>query len=205
MKCSKSREHTDCFVTYCIHSCRITFLIILSSILTLHCVAETRAIDPDKSAYGEYEVKAAYLYNFAKFISWPEDSFSSDNSLFNLCVLGENPFGDALFAWQSKKVSGKRVKVAYMAKVHEAPSCHLLFVSQSEFGAVDRILTAFEGHAIVTVSDIKGFAEAGGIIELTIDKGRIGFKINQGAALKQHLSINSSLLDLAKVVIQEDQ
>ena len=205
MKCSKSQEHADCFVTKCIHSGRTTFLVFLSSLLALHCVAETRAIDSDKSVYGEYQVKAAYLYNFPKFISWPKASFTADKSVFNLCVLGENPFGDALLAWQSKKVNGRQVEIAYKANAHEALGCHLLYMSPSESEAVDEMLRVIEGVAIVTVSDIKGFAEAGGIIELAINRGRIGFRINQGAALRQHLSINSSLLDLATAVIQEEK
>ena len=203
---SISGKHSDCCIADFIHSGKVIFLAVLLSVPTLHAGAESRAnIDPEESAYGEYEVKAAYLYNFPKFISWPEHSFSTDSTAFNLCVLGENLFGDALLALQSKTINGKQVNIAHKATAHEALSCHLLFISRSESGSIDEILPLFEGLPIVTVSDFGGFAKSGGIIELSIKKGRIVFKINRGAAVRQRLGINASLLNLATEVFQDDE
>jgi hypothetical protein len=206
MKSSKSRKHRDCCSADLIHSGWVLLLVVLSSILTLQAFAESGAnIAAEELAYSEYKVKAAYLYNFPKFISWPVDSFSTDSAAFNLCVLGENVFEDALLALQSKTVSGKQVKIAYKVKADETLDCHLLFISSSESGNLNEILPVFESIPIVTISDISGFAKAGGIIELTIEKGRIVFIINQAAALRQRLSISASLLDLATTLFQEQE
>jgi hypothetical protein len=206
MKGSKSGKRSCCLVTDFAQSCKVIFLVILSSILTLQAIAESGAtIDPEDSVYGEYEVKAAYLYKFPKFITWPEDSFTSDMAAFNLCVLGEDKFGDALLTGQSTTINGRQVKIAYKIEAIETLGCHLLFIGASESGSVDEILPLFDGLPIVTVSDISGFAKAGGIIELTVKKGRIAFKINRGAAHQQHLTISASLLNLAVMVFREDE
>ena len=150
----------------------------------------------------EYKIKAAFLLNFAKFINWPEKSFSKKEQLFKVCVLGENPFGSALSAIESRIVGNRKVGLQYVNDLEEAVNCHLLFISASEKNNLDAIHTALSDHAITTVSDMEGFARDGGIIEFVTRKEKLAFKINLSRARKQDLNIHSALLNLATEVIQ---
>lgn len=150
----------------------------------------------------EYKIKAAFLLNFAKFISWPEDAFAQDNQLFKICVLGDNPFGPALSAIMSRSVGERKIDLHYVSDVQQAESCHLLFISASEKNNLDAIHAALDDRAITMVSDIDGFARSGGTIEFVSKENKLAFKINLSRAREQGLEIHSSLLNLATEVIQ---
>ncbi|NOQ45728.1 MAG: DUF4154 domain-containing protein [Desulfobulbaceae bacterium] len=150
----------------------------------------------------EYKIKAAFLLNFAKFISWPEESFAQDKQFFKICVLGDNPFGSALSAIKSRSVGERKIDLHYINDVQQAESCHLLFISASEKNNLDAIHVTLRDRAVTTVSDIGGFARSGGTIEFVTKKDKLAFKINLARASKQGLRINSSLLNLATEVIQ---
>lgn len=150
----------------------------------------------------EYKIKAAFLLNFAKFISWPENSFAHDNQLFKICVLGDNPFGSALSAVESRSVGSRKIVLNYISDVGQARNCHLLFISVSEINNLDAVLAALSDRAVTTVSDIDDFARLGGIIEFISKENKLAFTINLHQAREQGLKINSSLLNLATEVIQ---
>ena len=150
----------------------------------------------------EYKIKAAFLLNFAKFINWPEKSFSGDNQVFKFCVLGDNPFGSSLSAIESRTVDSRKVDLLYVNDLEESQKCHLLFISVSEKNKLAAINKALSEHAITTVSDIEGFARDGGIIEFVTRGDKLAFIINLSQAREQELKIHSALLNLATEVIQ---
>ena len=149
----------------------------------------------------EYAVKAAFLYNFTKFVEWPPDALDEKDTLLQICVIGESPFGDELEnTLEGKKVDGKSVTIAYAQSVKEALSYDVVFIAQSEESNLDRILKKLTTEAILTVSDIDDFAERGGTIGFFVEDNRIRFEINVDAAEETGLQISSKLLRLARIV-----
>ena len=156
-----------------------------------------RAADEDL----EYKVKAAFLLNFAKFTTWPASSWAEASHL-KLCIAGKDPFGAALQGVEEKQVAGKNVAVERTVSLAQTESsCHLLFVSKSEQGQLDRLVKTYTGKPVVTVSDIEGFASAGGIFELKNKDGRMSFIINNSKAKENNIHISAALLNLAIEVL----
>ena len=148
----------------------------------------------------EYTVKAAFLYNFAKFVEWPAEAFAGPVSPIVLFVFGVDPFGDALKSLKGKTANGRPIVVRYAANLGELERCHLLFVSASEKANLPKILQTTKSWSILTVGDMNGFAQDGGIINLVNEEHRIGIEINMEAAHRSRLKISSKLLALAKIV-----
>ena len=148
----------------------------------------------------EYAVKAAFLYNFAKFVEWPADAFAGPASPIVLFVYGEDPFGDALKSLKGKTANGRQIVVRYAATLGELERCHLLFVSASSIALLPKILQATKGWNALTVGDVDGFARDGGTINLVNEEKRIGIEVNMEAAQRARLQISSKLLGLAKIV-----
>jgi hypothetical protein len=156
----------------------------------------------DPPSLPEYAIKAAYLYQFSSFIAWPPESVSDPGTPFCICVLGSDPFGPLLDSLERKTVQGREVAIRRMPQLQEPAGCHILFVSASEAPRVDRILEALGTQPIVTVGDLPGFAQAGGIIEFVRHQNNIRFTINLDSARRAGLKISSKLLSLATVVRQ---
>ena len=148
----------------------------------------------------EYAVKAAFLYNFAKFVEWPADAFAGPGSPIVIWVFGEDPFGDALGSLKGKTANGRPIVVRYAANLGELERCHLLFVSASSMALLPKILLTTRGWSILTVGDMLGFAQDGGIIKMVKEESRVGIEINLEAAQRSRLKISSKLLALAKIV-----
>ena len=149
----------------------------------------------------EYKLKAAFLLNFSKFTTWPKEAFSTPGQTFDFCVVGENPFGTALDGLESKKVGARNVRLLNAQSIAEVETCHVLFVSKSEQGNLGQLKQITEGQPVITVSDIKGFSQEGGIFEFITRAGRLSFIVNNKQAIKRGLQINASLLNLAAEVL----
>ncbi len=149
----------------------------------------------------ESQVKAAYLYNFGKFVTWPAVRANSDS--FGICVLGKNPFGNVLESTVAgESMGGKKIAVKKISNVQEAAaSCSVLFISSSEERRLDAILAAAQHMNLLTVSDIHDFADRGGVIGLVSEGDRIRFEVNLNAAGRCHLTLSSELLKVAVRVI----
>ncbi len=145
----------------------------------------------------EYEVKAAFLYNFTKFVHWPPEVFDSHPNVITVGVLGNNPFGEALRSLEGKVVNGRKLTVLPFKTVQEVKPCHVLFISGSEKNRLSQALKAVGDSSVLTVSEVKGFTEQGGIINFHVKTSRIGFEINVKAAERAGLKISSKLLNLA--------
>lgn len=145
----------------------------------------------------EYQVKAAFLLNFGKFVEWP----SGDASDLLICVLGDDPFGETLDDTVAGRTVGRRtVATRRIGAVAQAKSCSILFVSRSESGSVDGILSALRGSPILLVGELDRFATRGGMINFVEVDQKIRFEINEAAAKKAGLKISSQLLRLATIV-----
>ena len=148
----------------------------------------------------EYQLKAAFVYNFTKFIDWPGESVRS--LTFQICVLGQNPFGSELTQLTDGKViEGHPVQVLIVTNYHLARSCQVVFISASENAHMKEILSALRGRSVLTVGDSPGFVDAGGMIELLVQDERMRFEVNLHAANEARLKISAKLLSLAKAVL----
>ena len=159
----------------------------------------------ESSSSREYLIKAAFLYNFAKFVEWPAESFKDDLSPLNLYVLGEDPFGAAIDSIKDKTIKGRKLVIKRCNKIEDVKGCHILFVSASEKGNLRHILNALRNSNVLTVSEIEGFARQGGIINFIITEKRIHFEINPDEAQRSKLKISSQLLKLAHIVTSESR
>lgn len=149
----------------------------------------------------EYEVKAAFLYNFAKFVEWPADAFLNPNEPIRLCVLGEDPFGRVLdHAVQSKSINGRTLTILRSRQVRELRACHIIFIGASEKNRLPEIFAALRGSSALSVGDTEQFVQSGGAIQFTLQDNRVRLTINLAAAERAHVKISAKLLSLARVV-----
>lgn len=150
-------------------------------------------------AAGEYQLKAAFLYNFAKFIDWPSKAFPSANTPFTFCVLGADPFGaDLERTINNETLGGRQTVIRRLKRQQDAETCHILFISGSEKESVGQILGTLKNTTILTVSEFDSFTQHGGMINLYMKENRIRFEINVAPAEHVGLRISSKLLKLAK-------
>jgi hypothetical protein len=172
------------------------------AVLFLACVALYVPISPaQQSPPSEYQVKAAYLYNFGKFVDWSAPSVSAKRDGFQICVLGQDPFGPALDAALAKQsIDGKSVMARRIAKPQDAAGCQILFISSSEDRQLKGIFTVLDGAGVLTVSDIPQFSQRGGMIEFTLEGNRVRFEVNLTTAEAAGLTLSSELLKVAVAV-----
>lgn len=147
----------------------------------------------------EYQIKAAFLYNAAKFIEWPPESNATGS--FVIGVLGDDPFGPLLDELSTKTIRGKKIIIRRFSSLDKVRDCHLLFVPASERRRLSAVLSMGRGAAVLTVSDMDGFAKSGGMIEMVMDKGRLGFDVNNQQVRKQGIRISAQMLKLARTVL----
>jgi hypothetical protein len=144
----------------------------------------------------ESQVKAAYLFNFGKFVRWQSDRAGNPELL--ICVLGKDPFGALLDATvEGESIDGRKLAVKRIAKVQDGPLCSILYVSSSEESQLVSTLNAAQRFGALTVSDIPRFAERGGVIGFVVQQDKIRFEVNRGAAEQSHLTLSSELLKVA--------
>ncbi|OPY12112.1 YfiR family protein [Syntrophus buswellii] len=155
---------------------------------------QAEAVEPDPS-----QVKAAFVYNFIKFVFWPRESMPPDAPDITLCVLGNDPLGNALESLSGKAASGKALSVKRIASRDEASICQVLYICRSESRQVKEILKDLP-RGVLTIGDMKNFAAFGGMINFVIKDRKVSFEINPDAAATGEMQISSKLLRLAKLV-----
>ena len=153
------------------------------------------------SVAGEYEVKAAFLYNFARYVDWPADHFPAAGGPFVVTVLGEDPFGEALDATlRGRTIRERPLVVRRVARVDDIGDSQILFIGSSETDDLPRILHKLADAPILTVGETARFAERGGMISFRKERDRVGFDINLASAERARLKVSSQLLKLARIV-----
>ncbi len=151
----------------------------------------------------EYQVKAVFLFNFAQFVAWPAEAFPASDTPLAICVLGNDPFGDALDRTvRDERLGGRPFQIQRYQSVDEIKICHILFISRSEGNRPEVILAGLKRRPILTVSDADGFAQRGGMIRFVTDRNRIRLQLNPAATEAAHLTVSSKLLRVAEIVTQ---
>ena len=156
-------------------------------------------LEAQNSQPGEYEVKAAFLYNFAKFVEWPPGAFPSRTSPITIGVLSDERFQSVLGQTLIGKTAQDRALVVRRldASLQDASQCHIVFVSSAERGAISDLLNATKGTSVLTVSETEGFAQRGGMVNFLLIENKVRFEINNLSAKNSGLKISARLLQLA--------
>ena len=146
----------------------------------------------------EYQIKAAFLFNFARFVEWPAKAFPAADSPLVIGVLGEDPFHDDLArTMQNKTVDAHPIQVKQCSSLADATNCQILFIGTSEKARLPKIIGGLKGTSVLTVGEMDQFVESGGMINFVIQGQKIRFQINNDAATSAGLKISSKLLALA--------
>jgi hypothetical protein len=149
----------------------------------------------------EYQVKAAFLYNFAKFVEWPPHVFKTGKDPITICIFGQSPLGNALDeAVAGKLVEGRPFLIRSIEEIVPTCNCQILFVGSAERKRFRSFAGNLRGAGILTVGETQGFASSGGVINFKLEGGRIRLEINPEAAERSQLRISSKLLSLAEIV-----
>jgi hypothetical protein len=163
------------------------------------------SLPAQKSKPKEFEVKATYLYNFARFVEWPATAAAKSNA-FAICVLGQDPFGPALDAVVvGETIDGKAVSAKRVSKPQDAVGCRVLYISLSEEIRLKQVLAALDRRGVLTVSDIPQFSQRGGMIQFVQESNKIRFEVNLATAKDAGLSLSSELLKVAITVRRNSQ
>jgi YfiR/HmsC-like len=154
-------------------------------------------------AESEYDVKAAYLFKFTKFIEWPSVAFASAEAPFVIGVIGRDPFEGGLDRLiQGNTTGARRLEVRHLSASdgNALRECQMIFVSTSEQRRLTGILSALQGRPVLVVGESEGFASAGGMLGFALRENRVGIEVNSAAARQARLKISSQLLNIAKIV-----
>jgi hypothetical protein len=159
------------------------------------------AVQLHAAALQEYQVKAVFLFNFTQFVDWPPAVFNDAHEPIAICVLGKDPFGSYLDdAVSGERVDNRPLVVRRYMRSDELDSCRILFISQSEAGQLDSIIARARELRALTVSDVSGFGERGGMVSFVTEDNRVRLRINLDAAKAVGLTISSKLLRVAELV-----
>jgi len=152
--------------------------------------------------YTEYEVKAAYIFNFAKFVEWPDSIFASKDSPLILGIYNGDPFGDIIEkTFTDNPIKDRKWSVKYFKDINEITYCHILFIPRIDKSELLKVLNLVRNKSILTVGDnINEFCQLGGIINFTSQESKFRFEINNYEAKKSKLEISSKLLILSKII-----
>lgn len=152
---------------------------------------------------GEYEVKAAFLYNFARFVEWPEAVCGGREAPVVIGVVGQDPFGESLAEMvRAQTARGRRIEIRHFRPEEEFETCHIVFLSGSVARDLETILARLRGRPVLTVGDQAGFIELGGTIGFALVDHSVRFDINLGAATSAELKISAKLLAVARTVVR---
>ncbi len=152
----------------------------------------------------EQQVKAAFLYNFTKFVQWPAEAFAAPQSPLVLCIPGREPLAGGLDSVQGNTVQGRELRIRRAIRPDEVKACHVLFVPEAQEAGANELLRASRTLPVLTVGEVEGFAQAGGIVGFVSRDDRIQFEINPDAAARANLRISSQLLRLA-IIARDDR
>jgi hypothetical protein len=169
-------------------------------LLAAHFPLVNRAVYADQSPT-EYQVKAAYLFNFLKFVEWPDDPGADPHAKWVIGFVGDTPIGDELTRLaDGKNVLGRDLLVKKFQEADNLRGCNILFISESEKKRLSSILADLRGSSVLTVADMDNFIGGGGMIQFMVEDARVRVAIDVGATSRAHLKVSSKLLALARLV-----
>lgn len=181
-----------------IHLKRWTMVALIASCLSVS--ASVQAAD----SRIEHRIKAAFLFNFARFIEWPVAKLSNDDSPFQICVYGDDSFGAVLDETISGKTVGEHpLSVVKTVNVSDLRACEIVYISSSESGRFASVINDLKGANTLLVNDHPDFIKQGGMIRFVVVDRKLRFEVNPEAAKREQLKISSKLLRVAKIVSGE--
>lgn len=170
-----------------------------AAVLISICIFVASNERPSAQEASEYSVKAAFLYNFARYVDWPPEILNQ--GAFVIGILGDDPFGKELDQITAgKNIAGRPLYVRRLKRGEPLSGCRILFISNSEKARLSQILQTVRDVPILTVGEMDQFEQKGGIIRFVIENRRVRFLVNLNAAEQAHLKISSKLLSIAEVV-----
>ena len=194
-------------------------IVLVPVLLVAPCVVQGA---DDNAAEREYQIKAAFIYNFIKFVDWPKEKVAESNEPAIIGIVGKDPFGNAFAPVKDKedkdrkvlikrfkpieelKKSGEKDKSLLEREIDSLRKCHLLFICSSEEKSINEIINLVKDYSVLTIGDMQGFLESGGIINFIMEEKKVRFEINMTAANRAKLKIRSQLLRLAKRLVGDD-
>jgi hypothetical protein len=163
-------------------------------IASASCLAASPPMD-------EYQVKAAFIYNFAKFVQWPVDAFKGPSDPISICVLGQDPFGSSLGdTVANRSIDGRSLIIRHLANIKQVVGCHVLFIGSAEDKRLPSTVADIRATGVLTIGDSDFSGVDGVVINFKLEGGKVRFDINVDAAEREKLRISSRLLSLAHVV-----
>jgi YfiR/HmsC-like len=178
----------------------------LAMVIAIFVLLRVPVLRAQQPRVSEYQVKATYLYNFARFVEWPAKIATAKSDSFAICVLGQDPFGKILDdTVAGETIGSKAVLAKRLSKPQDAVSCRVLYISSSEDSRLKEILALLEKAGVLTVSDIPQFSRRGGMIQFVLDGNKIRFEVNLASAEDAGLSLSSELLKVAITVRRNSQ
>ncbi len=196
------------------------YIFVVLSLALLAAVAGADT-DPDCAHHGTNQLKAAFIYNFIKFVEWPKDKIADSNEPISIGILGKDPFENAFEPLKDKKAKGRKIvikrfkgfeglkeihgkdKAGLQRQIKAIRKCHVLYICCSEKESQRDIINSVKAYSILTVGESEVFFKSGGIINFLMEEKKVRFEINLAAAKRAKLKISSKLLRLAKRVVKE--
>jgi len=171
---------------------------VASMVLLGILAAMAQPADDDDKAFTEYEVKAAFLINFAKYVEWPDKAFPEPDSPFKIGVMGPDPFGDTLERLtDNQELNGRKITVERSDDVKKLTGCQIVFLSGPDRKTTSAELEALKELPVLTVGEQAGFAERGGTVNFVLVETKVKFEINVASANHTELKVSPRLLKLA--------
>ena len=178
---------------------RLTMVLLFAACSVLNGQAQS-------SKLSDYDIKAAYLFNFGRFVEWPSGGDSPNGGPFTFCILGHDPFGlnlDHMLA--GRTINNKAITVKRIATAEESSGCQVLFLDAEEQGKLNKIIEALDDEAVLTVSDIPEFSKHGGMIQFVEKENRVRFEVNLDATRRAGLTLSADLLKVATAVKRQSR
>jgi len=172
----------------------------LSVVVLMALLPPSMGVSQSVDELGEYDVKAAFLVNFVRFVEWPATSFASPQSALTICIFGEDSFGEAANSLKSKIVSGHPLSVRRVNDVREVAACHILFVGSADSKQLGIIQNTAAAKSILTVGESAAFQKAGGMIRFVLEDNKVRLEINLGETEAALLKVSAKLLSVAKII-----
>jgi len=167
------------------------------------CCATTLLLGsaPALPAPTETQVKAVFLFNFARFVDWPAMTYVGANAPFTVCVYGNDPFGTDLdAAMRGETVDGRSMVVRRLHALSELTQCQIVFIANSADRELESVVAALDRRATLTVSDLEGAAQRGVMVRMVTENGKIRLRVNIDAVRAARITISSNLLRAAEIV-----
>lgn len=150
-----------------------------------------------------YRIKAAYIYKFIQFVSWPQKA-TSGHKKFNICTLGQGPLVDELYTLDRSRQKDYLIHVYRVSALSETANCHILYIASEEEYRFKKIMRFLRNKPVLTISDMPGFASRGGMIGFVNVDRRVRIQLNRDAVSRVNIRFNAKLLEVASHIFDSD-